>query len=148
MTDIYAVLRRDHEHLKKMLTASDASIARLLDVVSKDLPSSLEAEDSVFYAHLEGREEVVDLVAEAKKRQEELRALSMELLEDIGNKEHSTALMQRLKRAVFHHVDEEEHGLFEKARRVLSDEQASALGAEFERQKSRAEGRLAGARPY
>lgn len=148
MTDIYAVLRRDHEHLKKMLTASDMSIARLLDGVSKDLPSSLEAEEAVFYSPLEGREEVAALVAEARKRQGEVRALSMELLQDIGNREHSAALMQRLREAVFRHIDEEERGLFERARRVLSDEQASALGAEFARQKSRAEGRLAGARPY
>jgi hypothetical protein len=123
-------------------------MSQLLDDVSKDLAASLEAEDTVLYAHLEGREEVDALVAEARARQREVRTLSLELLEDIGSKDQSAVLVQRLREAVFHHIDEEERDLFEGARKVLSDEQAVALGAEFDRQKLRVEGRLVGARPY
>ena len=148
MADIYEALHKDHEHLKSMLTAPDKPVSQLLDDVSKDLAASLEAEDTVLYAHLEGRDEVDALVTEARARQREVRTLSLELLEDIGSKEHSAVLVQRLREAVFHHIDEEERDLFEAARKVLSDEQAVALGAEFDRQKLRVEGRLAGARPY
>lgn len=148
MADIFDTLRRDHEGLKRMLQAPNKGIAELLSYVSKELPASLEAEDTVFYTPLERSDQLAGLIADARGRQRKVRTLSLELLEDIGNREESEALVQKLSEAVTHHLDEEEGELFDKARGVLSREQIMALGAEFDRQKVRVEGRLTGARPY
>jgi iron-sulfur cluster repair protein YtfE (RIC family) len=119
-----------------------------LECASAELQAHWEAEEAVLYPPLGNDEQAVALISEAMKVHQEARSLTLEMALGLGSTDDFATMVQRLREAMFVHMEQEEGAIFDRARQVLTAEQAETLGAEFERQRTRVKGRLAGSRPY
>jgi hemerythrin superfamily protein len=148
MPDIYTVLHDDHEELEKMLGELAKSGRSGLECASAELQAHWEAEEAVLYPPLGSDEQAAALITEAMKVHQEARSLTLEMALGLGGTDDFATMVQRLREAMFVHMEQEEGAIFDRARQVLTAEQAETLGAEFERQRTLVKGRLAGSRPY
>lgn len=164
MADVYSLVKQDHEELRLLLgqlvdlekCGGDASghIASAADCMAAELQAHMEAEEEVLYSALENNDIVETdgearlLITRAKTDHREARSLSLTLLLATGGTDEFRSAVHRLREAVLSHLEQEEDGVLTTARRVISDEQAGAMAAEFERQKQLIRGRQQAVRPY
>jgi hemerythrin superfamily protein/sporulation protein YlmC with PRC-barrel domain len=132
---IFDLLIQDHRKVDDLIAHIEKSedeeeCNELFAELRTALLAHSQAEDEVFYSRLEEEDETESLIGEARNEHQQVE----DLLEQLGEIEDEDAWMKRyadLKQAVQHHVHEEEHQLFPKARKVLDKEMADELGREF-----------------
>ena len=140
--NIYNYLKKDHrtvaELFDKILSSKSSNKRQLLfQEVANELLIHAETENATFYAALKKHEETAELIEHAEKEHAEVKkyiskisGLSIESekwLEQFGEFKHS----------VTHHVEEEEGDIFEKAKKVLSSEQANQLAKDMDALKNK-----------
>lgn len=138
--NIYNYLKKDHQTVAdlfdKILSTKSLDKRKVLfDEVTNELLLHAESENATFYAALEGHEETAEIIEHAKKEHAEVkeyiakfRRLSIETekwMEQFGEFKHS----------VTHHVEEEEGDIFDKAKKVLSTEEANQLAIDMDEMK-------------
>lgn len=93
------------------------------------------AEEAVFYNALREADESKGLVmhsyGEHAMAETEMRTLGAAKLVDAN----WTSLVEKLSKDLRHHIQEEETKVFDAARKVFSDEEATQIAAAFERMK-------------
>lgn len=139
--NIYDLLKSDHQEVLAVLgalaQAEDSKLRRDLVTQVKDLlvPHS-RAEEMVLYNVLRDMEEARDLIrhayAEHVKAETLLRGLQVS--EAIALKWRSG--VEKLTEDLFHHITNEESVVFAAAKRVLTEEEAMALGGAFTQLKA------------
>lgn len=138
---IYEALREDHdkqrELIAKLVETHGDSDER--DTLFKALKSELEAhaiaEERAFYVPL-----MEDDLSQEKARHSVAEHHEMdEMIEKLEDTDYSSpawlAAAKELCERVTHHLDEEEQEVFPVAGKVISDEQATALAAEYKRER-------------
>lgn len=135
MPDIYTLLKQDHDELRPMLDELAEGKQGPFERMASELKAHSEAEEKTFYKALESRPETKDLVADGYKEHNEADRLAQELMTAKGSSSAFAAKAKELKAAVDHHIQEEEGQLFEKARGLLSMDEARAIGEKFEQAK-------------
>jgi len=139
---IYEVLANDHRQVEVMLDsllkasqAGDESWKPILDELRREVIAHAHAEEAVFYNALRALDESKDLVmhsyGEHAKAETELRALGAAKLVD----KTWTSMVEKLKKDLLHHIEEEESKIFDAARKVFTEDEAKQIGAAFERMK-------------
>lgn len=139
---IYEALANDHREfevlLDQLLAASqsnDDSWKATLDELRRGLIAHAHAEEAVFYNALRALDESKDLVmhsyGEHAMAETEIRALGAAKLVD----KTWTSMVEKLKKDLLHHIEEEESKIFDAARKVFTEEEANQIGAAFERMK-------------
>lgn len=140
--NIYEALETDHREFERLLDelleasqADDDSWKDVLDELRRGVIAHAHAEEAVFYNALRELDESKDLVmhsyGEHAMAEGEMRALGAAKLIDTT----WTTMVEKLRKDLLHHIEEEESRVFEAARRVLSDEEADQIGEAFERMK-------------
>lgn len=140
--DIYDVLTDDHRRtatLLKDLSGTHATAKktreRLFDQVKHALEAHSRAEERTLYARLKESRETRDQTLESIEEHRIVTNLLNEMAAmDMASAEWD-AKLKVLAQNVEHHIDEEENELFEKAREVLSEDDAAELGAQVEELK-------------
>ena len=141
MATIYEVIKRDHEDhrdvLKKLdATQGDSEERRALYAKMKEeVEAHTSAEEQTFYATLmsyeEGREKARHSVSEHKE--------AADMLEELDGMEFSSpgwlTKFRSLKDELEHHMDEEEKEIFARARKLIPEDKAVALGRQFQERK-------------
>jgi len=140
MSDIYALLERDHQNLKSLLHELSSRDDDHLHTLSLELKAHTEAEETTFYAPLAIDAKAAGAVLQAEKEHKELRMLALDL--PSASDDDFLATARSLGDVLLSHVEQEEGPLFARAREILSDEQAQAIGVEYERQKQLVKGRM------
>ncbi len=139
---IYDLLKEDHDKTKKLLNklcALDAEDIEtrdeLVQAIRDDLIPHARAEEAVFYNSLRALTDDTDKVMHGYKEHMEaegfLRAL--QLIDKVGVEWRATA--EKLRDSLEHHIKEEESEIFKLGRKVLSDEEAVAVGKAFKKMK-------------
>jgi hypothetical protein len=100
-----------------------------------DLHSHIE--ETIFYPALKNAEESRDITLEGYEEHKVIKNLLTELDRAKKPSDEWTAKFSVLKESVEHHVGEEEGELFSKAKDVLTDEQAEALGDKMAAEKTK-----------
>lgn len=143
MSSIYEKLEQDHEMASELLeqltqtTESDLEKRKLLfHRLKNEVTLHSKAEDKTFYAALAEHEEIRDLVSEGREEHEVVTELLTELDQMSKDNPGWTSKLSELKDNIDHHVAEEESEMFSKARELLSEEEAEALGRSFEQEKA------------
>jgi hemerythrin-like domain-containing protein len=143
--EIYEVLKKDHEEVKQLLdelvNLADDDDYRyvLITEISNALIPHSRAEESVFYNTLRAvnadKKVVFHGFQEHMEAETLLRTLQVMDKLDFGWK----GVAQKLRDAIYHHVEEEESDIFEEARRAFTSEEATVMAEAFEELKPKVE---------
>lgn len=137
--DVYRLLRQDHETVKAIFEELEETAGRslkrrqsLFSELNLELTVHALAEEKYLYPLLKEDDETREIALEAVEEHKLVKKLLKEL--EAGDKaaEAWHAKLMVLKEHVEHHVEEEEGGLFRKARKVIDAETAEQLAAEIE----------------
>jgi hemerythrin superfamily protein len=139
---IYEELSKDHREFERLLDrlveasrADDDRWKAILDELRRGVIAHAHAEEAVLYNALREADESKSLVmhsyGEHALAETELRTLGAAKLVDAN----WTSLVEKLRKDLLHHIQEEESRVFDAARKIFSDEEATQLGTAFERMK-------------
>jgi hemerythrin superfamily protein len=138
----FTLLKADHKKVAVLLEKLDSTTERgiktreeLFTKLKTELDVHARIEETIFYPALEKADETRDITLEAFEEHRLVKQLLSELQSLGKDEEEWTAKFTVLKENVEHHVEEEEGEMFTKARKVLSEEDAEALGLRMERAK-------------
>lgn len=141
--NIFEVLRNDHDVqrdlIKNLVATEGASPEReeLFNELKSELTSHAGAEERCFYIPLMDDDLTQDKarhsVAEHHELDELVEKLGQTKLSSPGWLVHAKTLCERLR----HHLDEEEHEVFQLAGKVLSEKQKRDLAVEYLIEKER-----------
>ena len=140
---IYEALSKDHREFERLLDelvaaskADDDRWKQVLDQLRRDVIAHAHAEEAVFYNALRDADQASGLVmhsyGEHAMAEGEMRTLGAAKLIDTT----WTSMAEKLRHDLRHHIQEEETKVYAAARAVLTDEEASQIGAAFERLKA------------
>ena len=137
--DAFKLLKTDHRKVsqlfKEIESASGTGKAQLFSQLKSELDLHAHIEEKFLYPALENKEPSREIALEAYEEHKVVKDLLAELasqsIDDAWD-----AKLTVLKENVEHHVEEEEGELFDKAEKVLGDEQIDRLGAEMEAEKA------------
>lgn len=141
--NVFTLLKTDHKKVAGILEKIDATTERgvktreeLFTQLKMELDVHANIEETIFYPQLEKADETHDITLEAFEEHRLVKQLLGELEKMDKGDEQWTARFTVLKENVEHHVEEEETDMFPKAKKVLSDEQAEAIGTRMEEAKN------------
>lgn len=139
----FTLLKADHKKVAELLEKLDSTTERgvktreeLFTKLKTELDVHARIEETIFYPALEKADETRDITLEAFEEHRLVKQLLNELQSLGKDEEEWTAKFTVLKENVEHHVEEEEGEMFTKARKVLSEEDAEALGTRMEKAKA------------
>ena len=134
--DVYEILKEDHESMAELLKKLDETTeqaAKTREKLFLDLKTELNLhaymEELHFYPLLKDRKDSKTVTLEAYEEHRLIKALLEELDNMAKDSEEWIAKFRVLKENIEHHVKEEEGEVFAAARKILSPERATALGA-------------------
>lgn len=139
---IYEALQNDHRKFQSLLDelleasqSGDDQWKNVLEQLRSGLIPHAHAEEAVFYNVLREHDQSKSLVAhsysEHAMAETEVRTLGAAKMIDAN----WTTMVQKLRKDLLHHIEEEEGKVFDAARQVFSDEEARQIGEAFERLK-------------
>jgi hemerythrin superfamily protein len=139
---IYECLKKDHKTveglLNKLVKSSEGGTEnwkKVIDQIRDELIPHARAEEAVLYNALRDADESKSLVAhsygEHAMAETELRMLQAMKVIDVN----WTALAEKLRHDLLHHVEEEESKVFAAAHSVFSNAEAIQMGKAFEKMK-------------
>lgn len=138
--NIYNCLKKDHRVVADLFeeilsTKSTKKREALFQEVTNELLIHAESENATFYEALKEHEETSEIIEHAEKEHEEVKEYIEKLSGISLESEKWLEQFGEFKHSVTHHVDEEEGDIFEKAKKVLSPEQANQLAIDMEELK-------------
>lgn len=143
MNTIYQVLERDHQVYRKLIkqilqTSGDTPERRQLwNQFYCDVKSHAAAEEESFYAPLMEQPEGQDYARHSVSEHKELDDLLDEVAKlDFGNPQWLKTFKQ-ICHDYLHHIDEEEEEIFSRAQKLFSQQEAQAMGEQFEKRKGK-----------
>ncbi len=142
--DAFKLLKADHKKVAGILEKIDATTERgvktreeLFAQLKSELDVHAQIEETIFYPAIEDAKETHEITLEAFEEHRVVKQLLSELeAMDKGN-ETWTARFTVLKENIEHHVEEEEDEMFPKAKKVLGNAEAEALGTRLEAAKAK-----------
>ena len=140
--DALELLKQDHQNVKELFQQADGTQdsnerKQLFNQIEAELEIHAHIEETVFYPALEEREELKDMVAEAREEHQEVKAL-LEEMEDLpSDNDEFDSKLQELQETVEHHVEEEEGEMFPKVRELFQQGELERLGSQLESAKGK-----------
>src|SRR5918994_3213059 len=138
----FTLLKNDHEKVAGILEKIDGTTERALKSreemfaqLKNELDVHARIEEEILYPALEEFEETRDISLEAYEEHALVKQLLEELEAAPKDDEHWTAKFTVLKENIEHHVEEEEGEMFQKARKVLSEDEIDQLGERLQQAK-------------
>ena len=140
--DAFTLLKNDHAEVSakfKQLEATSEEDADARQQLFNEIKQALEVhahiEETIFYPALKQEAETRAITLEALDEHQEIKDLLQQLAGTPPQGNAFDNLCGDLKRAVEHHVKEEEGEMFPKAKDVLSPQQLDELGTRMEQEK-------------
>lgn len=142
--DILNLLKEDHQkvaHILEQLTdnTEDAiqSREKLFSQLEEEFLIHANFEEKIFYPTLKNEAPTQDLIEEAYEEHQQVKLLLKQLNEAAFDSEEWIEQLAEIKENIEHHVDEEENGLFPKAKKVLSKKTLAALAEQLKEFKAK-----------
>jgi hemerythrin superfamily protein len=141
--EIYQSLKKDHDRVKELFqqakqkkTGSKGS-DNIFPEIRKALEMHTEIEENLFYSVLKEEETLREDILEAYEEHHIVTNVLREMSKLSPQDERWMAKLTVLQELVEHHIEEEEEGIFKKAKKVLDKKQAEDIGSKFEQQKEK-----------
>ena len=143
--DLYQVLIKDHrtvddlfEKIEKSGEKAVKTRQQLFDKLRQELELHTQVEERIVYPDFKKHEGTREFIGEAIEEHGEVK----KMLHQLGRMEPGaadwSARIADLKKAVQHHVQEEERQLFPAARKEIGDEEANDLARRVQEMKQKA----------
>lgn len=138
--DIYSYIKKDHRRVSSLMeqvlsARSPEWREELFEEIYEELTIHSETEQATFYAALENEDETEEKIEDAEEDHEEIKQYLAKLSSMSAESPKWLEIFGEFKHAVEHHVKDEEKRIFEKARQILSDEEAEQLAEDMEYMK-------------
>ncbi len=140
--DIYNYIKKDHETVSKLMEQIASSKdpkqrAQLFTTMCEELMIHAKSEEQTFYQALEerGGKQLQEKEEHAEEEHDEIESYIQQLNTMDPAEAKWLVTFGSLKKAVEHHVHEEEGEIFEKAKKVISDTQAERLADQMDQLK-------------
>jgi hemerythrin-like domain-containing protein len=147
--DAIALLKADHDKVKKLLTELDSTTERgvktreeLFATIKGELTVHEVIEEEIFYPALKEHPKAKDIVLEAYEEHHVVDQVMAELEGLDVSDETWGAKATVMKENVEHHIDEEEREMFAQARKVFDKAELEQLGTRMEERKASAQREL------
>ena len=141
--DVYELLKEDHRKVARLLKKLETTSSRALKSRTKiflELKEELEmhafVEERLFYPRLIDANKTAGITLEGYEEHRIIKALLEEMDDPMLVHDEWIAKLHLIKEKIEHHVKEEEGEMFEKARAVLTDEEAIKIGASIATEKA------------
>ena len=143
--DAIALLMKDHEKVKKLLSELETTTERgvkirseLFATIKGELTLHEIVEEEIFYPELKAHPKAEDIVLEGYEEHHVVDVLMSELeaLDVTDERWGAKALV--MKENIEHHIEEEEGEMFKKARQVFDAAELDDLGARMAARKESA----------
>jgi hemerythrin-like domain-containing protein len=133
--DAIALLKADHDKVKKLLTELESTTERgiktrteLFDTIKTELTVHEIIEEEIFYPALKAHPKAVDIVLEGYEEHHVVDVLMGELEKLPVEDESWGAKAKVMQENIEHHIEEEEGDMFVKARQVFDRDELNQLG--------------------
>lgn len=135
---IYDELKNDHDKVKALLTeiaglspGATKTKLKAFETLKEMMTAHSRAEERTFYTSLKSSEESKDDALEGYEEHHVVDVLLREMARLDPGDDRWAAKFSVLKENIEHHAQEEEGEIFDKARDVLSAEEAEEIGRKF-----------------
>ena len=133
--DAIALLKADHDKVKKLLTELESTTERgvktraeLFSTIKGELTIHEIIEEEIFYPELKAHPKAKDIVLEGYEEHHVVDLVMRELEECPVDDESWGAKAIVMKENIEHHIEEEEGEMFQKARQVFDRRELEDLG--------------------
>lgn len=139
--NIFEEIRSDHQKQRRLMsllvkTSGDSEgREELFDKISQELKDHADAEEKYLYAPLMKADQTRDKTRHSIHEHQEIDKLIDELQSTDFSSPHWLATAKELQHQVEHHLDEEEHEVFQMAGKVLSEKQKQSLATSFRKRR-------------
>jgi len=141
--DILSLIEAEHRQVEQLFakieTAENTKLYDYFNQIYKVLNLHTRSEEFVFYPAMQEYEETRKYIQEAQEEHEQAKALLEELKMLKPTESEFKTKMSELKKAVQHHVQEEEREIFSAVRKCMNQKQLAQLGREFQEAKPKIE---------
>ena len=136
--DIFEELHSEHEKVSELIASLESTGRDEMTVktLQERAQQPRRGEERVFYKRLEDEDETRDVGGRGYEEHETIARVLTQLGAEGTGEDMFDSILAELKENVEHHVEEEEGTLFEKARPLLSEDEAVSLCKAFEQAKS------------
>ena len=135
--NIFEALRQSHEKQRQLAeellkTSGDTTERRqLFAQLKNELFAHAVAEDRYFYIPLMMTDAGLNITRHALAEHHALDELLEQLSETDFSNTGWLAIAKKLSETVHHHLDEEEHGFFQQAGKILADKEKTSLAKQY-----------------
>lgn len=135
--NIFEALRASHEIQRelseKLIQTSGNTEERreLFELLKNELFAHAVGEDRYFYIPLMMTDSGLNITRHALSEHHEIDELLEQLTETDMSNHGWLAIAKKLSEKVHHHLQEEEHGFFQQAGKILEDEQKESLAKQY-----------------
>ena len=141
--NILSLIEAEHRQVEKLFAEAEKADTEQLygcfNEIYKALTLHARTEEIVFYPAMREYEETEQYIEEAEAEHEEAKILLEEIKSLKPSDSEFKTKIKQLKKAVQHHVEEEENEIFPAISECMSDTQLSDLGKEFQTTKAKLE---------
>jgi len=137
--DAIALLKKQHDEVEALFkkfekAEENAEKQGIFETIADNLAAHAAIEEKVFYpaAYRDGEEELEDMLREAVEEHLAAKRIIADLLDMKAGDENFDAKMKVLQEQIDHHIEEEEHELFPKAKKEIGVDELEAMGVEME----------------
>jgi len=134
--DAIALLKADHDKVKKMLAEGEETTERaektrteLFDTLKSEMLIHERIEEEIFYPALKSHPKARDIVLEGYEEHHVVDEIMGELETTPVTDETWGAKFKVMKENIEHHIEEEEGEMFKQARQVFDADELEQLGA-------------------
>ncbi|HYI66119.1 MAG TPA: hemerythrin domain-containing protein [Candidatus Limnocylindrales bacterium] len=134
--DAIALLKADHDKVKKMLAEGEETTERaektrteLFDTLKSEMLIHERIEEEIFYPALKSHPKARDIVLEGYEEHHVVDEIMGELEMTPVTDETWGAKFKVMKENIEHHIEEEEGEMFKQARQVFDTDELEQLGA-------------------
>jgi hypothetical protein len=134
--DAIALLKADHDKVKKMLAEGEETTERaektrteLFDTLKAEMMIHERIEEEIFYPALKSHPKARDIVLEGYEEHHVVDEIMGELEATPVTDETWGAKFKVMKENIEHHIEEEEGDMFKQARQVFDTDELEELGA-------------------
>ncbi|EZQ12232.1 MULTISPECIES: hemerythrin domain-containing protein [unclassified Acinetobacter] len=136
--NIFEALRESHDVQRELAeklvqTSGDTPERRtLFEQLKNELFAHAVAEDRYFYIPLMMTDSGLNITRHALAEHHEMDELLEQLTETEFSNPGWLAIAKKLSETVHHHLEEEEHGFFQQAGKILEDKQKESLAKKYQ----------------